>query len=201
MNCPVCKATTLVAEELEPGLDGRRCRQCGGRWIEGGRYLAWVAAQGQRLADKPPEEGVELPVAESGKAKLCPECGRFLTRAKVGRGVGFHLERCANCGGIWTDANEWEVLKSRNMHDNLHFIFSGAWQAEVMRQERDAAREQLLLKKLGAEDLAEVKRVRAWLDGHPKRAELYAVLLEGFEVRPAQPASEQTSGDAGATKP
>ena len=110
MNCPVCKATTLVQEELEPGLPDKRCRQCGGRWIEGSRYLAWVAAHGRRLADKPPEEGVELPVAESGKAKLCPECGRFLTRARVGRGASFHLERCGTCGGIWTDANEWEIL-------------------------------------------------------------------------------------------
>lgn len=73
-------------------------------------------------------------------------------------------------------------------------MFSGAWQAEVMRQERAAAaaREQLLLKRLGAEDLAEVKRVRAWLDGHSRRAELYAVLLEGFEIRPANASGEQT---------
>jgi Zn-finger nucleic acid-binding protein len=173
MNCPRCKSTTLVPEDLEPGLAGLKCRQCGGRWIEGSRYLGWVAAQGQQLAEKPPAEGVELPVTESDKAKLCPECGRFLTRAKVGHAVGFHLERCANCGGIWTDANEWEVLKSRNLHDNLHFIFSGAWQAEVMRQER---------KRLGDVDFTEVKRVRAWLDAHPKRAELYAVLLDGTDL-------------------
>jgi Zn-finger nucleic acid-binding protein len=198
MNCPVCKATALVAEELEPGLAGLKCRQCGGRWIEGTRYLAWVAAQGQQLAEKPPEEGVELPVAESGKAKLCPECGRFLTRAKVGHALGFHLERCANCGGIWTDANEWEVLKSRNLHDNLHFIFSGAWQADVMRQERERAHEQLLRKKLGEADFAEVKRVRAWLDAHPRRAELYAVLLDGTDLAARAAPVDAT---AGATTP
>ena len=194
MNCPVCKVTTLEAEELEPGLHDQRCRQCGGRWIDGARYLAWVEAQGQQLADKPAEEGVELPVAESGKAKLCPQCGRLLTRAKVGRGAAFHLERCATCGGIWTDANEWEVLKSRNMHDNLHFVFSAAWQAEVMRQERASAREKLLRTKLGAEDLAEIQRVRAWLDGHPRRAELYAVLLDGIETDPNAPAAKRSPG-------
>ena len=197
MNCPVCKATTLVAEELEAGLAGTRCRQCGGRWIEGTRYLAWVAAQGRQLAEKPPDDGVELPVAESGRAKLCPECGRFLTRAKVGHGVGFHLDRCASCGGIWTDANEWEVLKSRNLHDNLHFVFSGAWQADVLRTERERARDQLLRNKLGEADFAEVKRVRAWLDGHPRRAELYAVLLDGTDLAhraaPVDPARGATT--------
>jgi Zn-finger nucleic acid-binding protein len=198
MNCPVCKSTTLVPEDLEPGLAGLRCRQCGGRWIEGARYLAWVAAQGQQLAEKPPAEGVELPVTESGRAKLCPECGRFLTRAKVGHAVGFHLERCAGCGGIWTDANEWEVLKSRNLHDNLHFVFSGAWQAEVLRGERERGREQLLRGKLGEADFAEVKRVRAWLDGHPRRAELYAVLLDGTDL--AQRAAP-VDRSAGATTP
>ena len=71
------------------------------------------------------------------------------------------------------------------MHDNLHFIFSGAWQAEVMREAREVAREQLLLKNLGPEDLAELKRVRAWIDGHPKRSELYAALLDGIENRPS----------------
>ena len=121
---------------------------------------------------------------EAGKAKLCPECGRFLTRAKVGHGVGFHLDRCGACGGTWFDANEWEVLRARNLHDDVHFIFSAAWQAHVARREREEAHERLMAEKLGDADWAEVKRIRAWLHGHPQRSQLYAALTwdEGTQL-------------------
>src|SRR5688500_17875140 len=182
MICPVCKTTKLVGQELDPGLPSAACPKCGGQWVESTRYWKWLDAQGGKTPERAPEPGaVELQVTESSKAKLCPECGRFLTRAKVGHGVAFILDRCGNCGGVWLDANEWQALKARNLHDNLHEIFSGAWQAAVAKEAREKAHDQLLREKLGDADFNEVKRVKAWLDGHPKRAELYAVLLDGYE--------------------
>jgi hypothetical protein len=51
----------------------------------------------------------------------------------------------------------------------------------VARQERDAQRERLMAQKLGETDWAEIKRIRAWLDAHPKRSELYAALMHDVE--------------------
>ena len=36
----------------------------------------------------------------------------------------------------------------------------------------------MLTRKLGAEELAEVRRFGAWVNGRPRRSELLAVLLE-----------------------
>src|SRR5690349_10356519 len=115
MNCPVCKTVTLEAAELptdgEIGVSARRCGKCGGQFVAGQTYLMWVERQQTNLPEKLPEHAAELPVTESRKAKLCPECRHFMTHAKVGHGVSFELERCSACGGFWFDANEWENLR------------------------------------------------------------------------------------------
>lgn len=185
MNCPICKTVPLADAELEPGLASHACAQCGGQWVGQDTYFAWVEAQGPNLPEKTPETAAQLPVNETARAKLCPSCGRFLTRARVGHGVGFQLDRCATCGGIWFDANEWQILRDRNLHDDVHFVFSAAWQADVVRQERDAQRERLMAQKLGEADWAEIKRIRAWLDAHAKRSELYAALMHDVEGSPS----------------
>lgn len=182
MNCPVCKTSSLEATELAAGqaqgLSARRCTGCGGQWVNGETYLLWVQRQGTNLPENEPDSVTELQVNQTNKAKLCPDCGRFLVRAKVGHGVGFQLERCGGCGGIWFDANEWESLVARNLHDDVHFVFSSTWQADVLRQEREQQREKLMIAKLGEADWNEIQRISRWLDGHSKRSELYAVLAE-----------------------
>lgn len=182
MKCPVCKTVELADAELDSGLPSQRCTKCGGQWVGQDAYFNWVGSQGPNLPERAPAGDVELVTGvESAKAKLCPNCGRFLTRARVGRGVNFHLDRCYTCGGIWFDADEWQSLKDRNLHDDVHFVFSAAWQAEVQRRDRDAQLERRMAQKLGEADWAEVKRIRAWLDAHPKRSELYAALTHDVE--------------------
>ena len=176
MNCPVCRNSVLTPHALERGLASHRCSACGGQWVRGERYLQWRNSGGAKNTGESVAEVTPLSVNDSGPAKLCPECGHFLTRHKVGRGVDFHIDRCASCGGIWFDANEWEMLKSRSLHDDVHFVFSAAWRAEVLREERQRSRTRLLTEKLGSGDLAEIQRIKAWIDQHPKRNELYAYL-------------------------
>jgi Zn-finger nucleic acid-binding protein len=186
MNCPVCKTSALSDVVLDDGLLGHGCPSCAGRWINGGDYLRWVEVRGPQ--QHPPANNVvgssPAPATDHREAKLCPECGRFLGRAPTGHGATFHLDRCGNCGGIWLDAGEWDALRSAALHDRIHFIFSPAWQADVTQQERAARHERLLIQRIGERDGAELKRIRAWLDAHPHRAELYAALLQGNAVRP-----------------
>jgi Zn-finger nucleic acid-binding protein len=115
---------------------------------------------------------------DSKRAKLCPQCGRLLARARVGHGLPFYLDRCASCGGFWFDAGEWDALLAVGLHTEAHHVFSDTWQAEVLRQERQQQHERLMIAKLGEVDWREIHRIKEWIEGHPHRAELYAVLME-----------------------
>lgn len=169
MNCPVCK--TLRLEYLESDEPPQRlvCGECGGQWVKSFQYWKWLRAHGDNLPEKPPEEGDQLPVADSTRAKLCPECGHFLARAKVGHEVDFHIDRCGFCGGLWFDKNEWEILRSRNLHDDVHFVFSSAWQHQVADEEHKQTHLARIEKILGSADLAKVKQFKEWSEAHPKR--------------------------------
>ena len=182
LKCPICKTIPLGESELEPGLRVQPCSQCNGQWISPKDYWKWLEGRGPLAPEiAPATVPLDLPVKETETPKFCPDCGRFLRRHKVGHGVHFSLDRCGTCGGFWLDANEWMILKSRNMNDRLHFVASDGWQGEVARQEREKGHEQIVREKIGAEDLEKIKSIKVWIEAHPRKAELYAVLLDKKE--------------------
>ena len=184
LKCPVCKSVALPAEvsPLEGGPEAHVCGQCGGQWIVPKDYWKWLEGRNVPTPEPPPAENpVNLPVKETETPKFCPDCGRFMRRHKVGHGVSFAVDRCGTCGGIWLDANEWPILKSRHIHERLHFVASDAWQAQVARQDREKGHEQIVLDKIGNADLEKIKAIRAWIESHPRKAELYAFLLDKKE--------------------
>ena len=181
-KCPKCKTAVLIERELDSGLKSHLCNQCLGNWVPAKGYWAWIESRPRPTAPLAlpvlPNPPALLPVQESESPKFCPECGRFLRRYKIGHGFDFSIERCGTCGGFWLDGNEWENLLGRGIHDRVHFVVGDAWQAEVARHERERGHEQIVLAKIGAEDLDKIKGIKAWLDAHPRRAELYAFLLD-----------------------
>jgi len=191
LHCPLCKQQLVEQTDipLENKLKSLACPGCGGNWIDAGSYWTWLESRPKPdAADAiPPADAAKLlPVADSGPGKFCPRCGRFLARAKPGHGLEFVLTRCGGCGGIWLDANEWANLKTIGLHERIHLIFSDSWQAEVAKAERERGYEQLLLERLGGEALAEIKRIKAWLDNHPKKNELYAFLTGAKDAPPTK---------------
>jgi Zn-finger nucleic acid-binding protein len=176
-TCPVCNENTLSFCQLEANLSSSQCSKCGGVWISASQYEQWLKLHGENLAEKSPEEGVNLVSEETPKAKFCPDCKYILIKYKVGHDVGFSLNRCDHCGGIWFDKNEWQIMKSRNLHDDVHRVFSQAWQSVVRAEEHKAAMNEILRNQLGEADLNEIRRIKTWLQTHPKSAELYAYLL------------------------
>lgn len=177
MNCPVCKTAPLKLNTLDSALLSQSCEQCGGDWIPGAPYWKWLEEQGQNL----PEIKVttsEFPVADSPVYLDCPECQWRMVKYMVGRGTGFSLDHCHSCKGIWLDHNEWEVLKKRNLHDDLNSMLTEFWQGEALKEERRKRFERINLAKFGAEDYAEIKRVRDWLGGHARKQELLAYLTD-----------------------
>ena len=176
MNCPVCKSIILSRKELETHLQAYECDSCRGRWIASYQYWKWKESSGSRLPDPPAPQQDDLPVHDSTAAKLCPECGHFLRRYPVGEGLDFSLDRCGNCGGTWFDKNEWEILKSRGLHDNVHKIFSEIWQHRIRDDQRRQAADQMYRDKFGTEDYEKIKQIREWIQAHPQQSELLAFL-------------------------
>lgn len=179
MNCPLCRTTRLTNTEMPGELKTLECPACHGRWIKGYQYWRWLAHHGQNIPEQPSEAALDLPVDDSGPGKLCPECGHFIRRQAVGRGVEFSIDHCMNCGGFWLDGNEWEILASRGLHDDLHFVFSIPWQNRLKAEEQAADREHLLREKLGDADYERAAAFIRWLKDHPHKSIVRAMLADG----------------------
>ena len=178
MLCPVCKTVALNNEILLPNLTAKSCNQCGGRWIQSFQYWKWLETLGSFSTEKPSTTTNNLPVEDSSAGKLCPECGHFLSHKKVGHGVDFHLDRCGNCGGIWFDKNEWEILQSKNLHDDVHFVFSTAWQKQIHEDEIEQTQEQRFEKILGPDDYQKTKEIAEWINSHPNKSTILSYISD-----------------------
>lgn len=175
MHCPNCGSSGLVSHEAAPGLFTLKCGMCAGTWIQASHYWAWIEKNGGNL----PEQGVQddaMKMVESPKARICPECGCIMCRHEVGHGVSFTVDRCSACGGFWLDKGEFEALQRRNLHDDVHFVFSQAWQQQVQRSRQDEAFEKRMRSILGPDAYEEARRMKEWLVRHPKRGALVAYL-------------------------
>jgi Zn-finger nucleic acid-binding protein len=177
MNCPVCKTPELISTDLESNLTSYRCPECGGNWIRGAEYWRWLERHGPNLPERSDQDS-GLSLAEPGKHIDCPECRFRMVKYLVGHGFSFTLDQCGGCKGIWLDRNEWEVLKERNLHDDVNAMFTSFWQAEAQRELRRKRLEEIYISRFGADDYAEISRIRAWLLAHPKRPELLAYLTD-----------------------
>jgi Zn-finger nucleic acid-binding protein len=177
MNCPVCKSTELVSTDLESNLTSFNCNGCGGNWIRGAEYWKWLEQNSSDLAERLYQEE-SLHLAEPGKPIDCPECRFRMVKFLVGRGLDFTVDHCEGCKGIWLDQNEWEALKKRNLHDDLNSIFTSFWQTGAQREIRKKKLEGIYVSRFGAEDYAEIKRIRWWLDTKMNKEELLAFLTD-----------------------
>ncbi|MGH9901514.1 MAG: zf-TFIIB domain-containing protein, partial [Pyrinomonadaceae bacterium] len=136
MNCPVCTSSELAPTDLDTNLSSLRCAECNGHWVQGSAYWRWLEKNGPNLPEREgPAEGADGPAAESPEPKKCPECRSLMFKYRVGRGLNFSLDQCAGCKGIWFDRREWEILKERNLHDDINAMFTAPWQAQVTREE------------------------------------------------------------------
>ncbi len=178
MQCPICKQTSLTPGSLENNLSAHKCQSCHGIWLQANDYLGWRSQQG----DFPPPDAaspdVSISAEDVAKAKICPQDGHFLLRYKVGKDITFALDRCGTCNGVWFDPKEWDVLKSRHLHGEIHNIFTDPWQRQVRQEEQRRSIQLFYQGKLGEEDYAELRRIKAWIGQHPERSALLAYLTD-----------------------
>ena len=177
MNCPSCKSSQLIEQTLESSLSAFNCCSCGGNWIQGKAYWKWLEAHGPNLPERPVDDE-EVSIAEPGSYVDCPECRFRMVKYLVGRGLNFTVDHCGGCKGIWLDQNEWESLRKRNLHDDLHSMLTSFWQASARKEERRKKLEQIYTNRFGQKDYSEIKRIRAWLDSHANKQYLIAYLTD-----------------------
>ncbi|NEO87824.1 MAG: zf-TFIIB domain-containing protein [Spirulina sp. SIO3F2] len=183
MKCPACKGSTLQTIHLESHLKAAHCPACEGKWITADDYWHWLEQHGDTLPEKEPE-GIPIKAADQQQAKLCPDCQRIMLRYKVGHGLNFRLDQCGSCNGIWFDANEWEALKQRNLHDEVHLIFSAPWQSQIRKDEARQLLEGIYAQTFQT-DYAKVQELKTWLDPHPQRAAIldYLASLDPYSIQ------------------
>lgn len=174
MQCPVCKTKRCSPVELDQYLKAASCEICGGHWISHRNYSAWLKRHGETLPEKPFSE-VEFDVGDVQEAKLCPDCNRILLKYKVGHGLDFFVDHCPGCGGVWLDRNE---LQEKNLHDEIHKIFSTSWQAQIRGDQMASKLDRAYTNRFGADSYAKAKDIRQWLQHHPQKQALLAFLSD-----------------------
>jgi Zn-finger nucleic acid-binding protein len=177
LKCPVCKSPELQLAEAEAGLTFHNCPQCNGNWITGAEYWKWLEHHEANLPERSDHDS-GLTLAEPGLHIDCPECRFRMVKYLVGHGFSFTIDHCEGCRGVWLDRNEWEALKERNLHDDLNSMFTSFWQDGAQKEARKRRLEQIYRTRFGAEDYAEIERVRVWLATRQNKTDLLAYLTD-----------------------
>ncbi|MBE0535769.1 MAG: rhomboid family intramembrane serine protease [Phycisphaerae bacterium] len=108
MNCPVCGSKMTKARIGDIAVE--TCPSCDGIWFEPGAFLP-VA---QALADKTNSTADltflfkprQVQEAISDTRRLCPRCTVSLRNFNYGYDSNILLDKCPQCGGVWTDRGE-----------------------------------------------------------------------------------------------
>ncbi|NEP09508.1 MAG: zf-TFIIB domain-containing protein [Symploca sp. SIO2C1] len=192
MQCPKCKTADLGKGILDNKLSVKYCRECKGTWIPAVEYEAWQAEQPDYsvipdlLFSKLNVDFVQSPF--DTKAALCPECGSYLSRAKVNLKTPFYVERCQQCRGIWCDHGEWEALETLGLHTTIEQLFSNKWQTKMRSQQSLDQERQATIEKLGPELAQRVFELTEELKNHPNGDFGVAYLMRRVAVNMQSPA-------------
>jgi len=169
MQSPVANKKPMRRITLEDGLIAFECSESEGVFLPVTSYLQWLSKQPERLPQLPDgANSDEIVFEEAGTAKICPESGMIMQRYRVGHGFNFYIDRSPN-GSLWFDKGEWEALRERQFHDELHFIFTSPWQDKIRSEEKEQMQRELLIAKLGESLVGKLDDLRSELDDHDQR--------------------------------
>jgi hypothetical protein len=171
MRSPVASHKQMTRVALEDDLIAFKCPESEGVFLPAESYFRWLSRQSGRLPHLP-------------QGDICPESGRIMQRYKVGHGFSFYLDRSPS-GSIWLDKGEWQALKDRQFHDELHLIFTAPWQDKVRAEQRKEVERELLVAKFGSELLGKIDELRDELSEHEHRAFALAYLQR--QTKPQDP--------------
>ena len=161
----------LLDGVLSEQLAVKYCQECKGTWIPASEYEAWQATQARNSrVSEVPTETLHVDFVQSpfdAKAALCPECQRYLARAKVNFKTPFYVERCTQCRGIWCDYGEWDILQKLGLHATIEQLFTTEWQSRSRERLYFDHERQATIDKLGNELASRVFELAEALINHP----------------------------------
>ena len=171
MQCPKCKKAMLLDGVLSEQLAVKYCQECKGTWIPASEYEQWQAHQASHPGvSQFPSETLSVDFVQSpfdAKAALCPECQRYLSRARVNLKTPFYVERCMQCRGIWCDYGEWDILEQMGLHTTIEQLFSNEWQSRARERQFFDKEREATIDKLGSELASQVFELAEALANHP----------------------------------
>jgi Zn-finger nucleic acid-binding protein len=171
MKCPKCITVELVDGFLTGSLAVKDCSECKGTWLPAETYQQWQAQQQpahspELLTHRLSSEKFN-PSPLDPKAALCPQCRRYLSRAKVTIETPFFVERCQQCEGIWCDRGEWDILTKLGLSANIEQLFDRSWQVQVEQQKSLSSERQGLIEKMGSQLAEDIFQMVEKLSNHP----------------------------------
>jgi Zn-finger nucleic acid-binding protein len=181
----------LLDGVLSENLAVKYCQDCKGTWIPPKEYEAWQAGQvGIPRRSELSSGTLNVAFVQSPfdtKAALCPECQRYLSRAKVNLQTPFYVERCMQCRGIWCDYGEWDILEKLGLHTTIEQLFSNEWQSRDRERQFFDQERQATINKLGSELAARVFELAEALAQHPNGDFGVAYLMRRVAAKPQPP--------------
>jgi len=168
MNCPSCKEGVLHPTLVTSGLPALCCNQCDGYLVSMLSYRVWIESNPQL-----PNEPTELTeLDETSNAIACPKCKKLMTKFRVSGVTENRLDSCGNCGELWIDKGEWELLLLLGVANKVSSILSQPWQSNLKQQEHEKAYEARHEKLLGGSDYSKLKEFRDWANAHKHKLEI-----------------------------
>lgn len=113
MNCPTCRAA--LRSMMYEGVDIHTCDGCGGEFV-GPEQLSQIiqtrearfgGGVEQALRTRRPSFGAPADT----RALDCPGCGGKTRTINYGGDTGVSVDRCVECGGLWLDHDELELVQ------------------------------------------------------------------------------------------
>ncbi len=191
MQCPKCKNISLLDGALPDKFAVKSCHDCKGTWIPAGEYEAWASRQPYNSAVPDLKSNtLNVDFVQSPfdtKAALCPECRRYLSRAKVNLTTPFYVERCMQCRGIWCDYGEWDILEKLGLHTTIEELFSNEWQTKTREQKFSEQERRATIDKLGSDVATQVFALAEVLEKHPNGDFGVAYLMRRVSVNVPPP--------------
>jgi len=116
MRCPHC-ASALRAAVYE-GVEIHTCSACHGEFVPGEAMQRIISTReqsfderiGAMVATQGPSFGV--PDWAHGRTLACPACDENMQVINYAGDTSVMVDRCPDCGGLWLDAEELEVIQA-----------------------------------------------------------------------------------------
>ncbi|WP_084639340.1 zf-TFIIB domain-containing protein [Geitlerinema sp. PCC 9228] len=190
LHCPKHRDFLLEKSAIADNLPTYACPHCHGHWVSSDDYERWQQEKGWKSPS--PDTVVENMDLEfespshDKKAGLCPDCQRYLSRAKIPIKKPFFVERCPSCNGIWLDAGEWNALTQLGLVSGLEKIFSSEWQTNLREKQQAEKERDATIKKLGPELAEKLFEIADLLENHPEGEFGVAYLMRRFDKQHQQ---------------